>query len=51
MKRIAIQSQDFDIAAELAALEALGGGGVASFTGVVRAAAGSSRSNSNIIRR
>ncbi|PZU13172.1 MAG: molybdopterin synthase catalytic subunit [Sphingobium sp.] len=40
MKRIAIQSQDFDIAAELAALEALGGGGVASFTGVVRGGGG-----------
>lgn len=40
MKRIAIQSQDFDVAAELAALEALGGGGVASFTGVVRGGGG-----------
>ncbi|KMS57463.1 MULTISPECIES: molybdenum cofactor biosynthesis protein MoaE [Sphingobium] len=36
MKRIAIQTADFDVAAELAALEALGGGGVASFTGIVR---------------
>lgn len=36
MRRIAIQAEDFDVAAELAALEALGGGGVASFTGVVR---------------
>ena len=36
MKRVAIQAQDFDVAGELAALEALGGGGVASFTGVVR---------------
>jgi molybdopterin synthase catalytic subunit len=36
MKRIAIQTDDFDISAELAALEALGGGGVASFTGIVR---------------
>jgi len=36
MKRVAIQAADFDVAAELAALEALGGGGVASFTGVVR---------------
>ncbi|SEJ11841.1 molybdopterin synthase subunit MoaE [Sphingobium sp. AP50] len=40
MKRVSIQSQDFDIAAELAALEALGGGGVASFTGVVRGEGG-----------
>ncbi|QGP78689.1 molybdenum cofactor biosynthesis protein MoaE [Sphingobium sp. CAP-1] len=40
MKRIAIQSADFDVAAELAALEALGGGGVASFTGVVRGEGG-----------
>lgn len=31
-----VQTQDFDVASELAALEALGGGGVASFTGVVR---------------
>ena len=36
MKRVAIQADDFDISAELAALEALGGGGVASFTGIVR---------------
>lgn len=36
MKRISIQPDDFDIAGELARLEALGGGGVASFTGVVR---------------
>lgn len=36
MRRIAVQQQDFDAGAELAALEALGGGGVASFTGVVR---------------
>lgn len=36
MKRIAIQAADFDSGTELAALEALGGGGVASFTGVVR---------------
>ncbi|MEC3950025.1 molybdenum cofactor biosynthesis protein MoaE [Sphingobium sp. HWE2-09] len=36
MKRVSIQSADFDVGAELAALEALGGGGVASFTGVVR---------------
>lgn len=40
MKRIAIQSEDFDVAAELAALETLGGGGVASFTGVVRGGGG-----------
>jgi len=40
MKRIAIQPQDFDVAAELAALETLGGGGVASFTGVVRGGGG-----------
>ena len=36
MKRISVQAQDFDVAGEMAALEALGGGGVASFTGVVR---------------
>ncbi|EAT09095.1 molybdenum cofactor biosynthesis protein MoaE [Sphingobium sp. 10 DY56-G10] len=36
MNRVVIQVQDFDVAGELAALEALGGGGVASFTGVVR---------------
>jgi molybdopterin synthase catalytic subunit len=36
MRRIAVQAGDFDVAAELAALEALGGGGVASFTGIVR---------------
>lgn len=36
MKRVAVQREDFDIVGELAALEALGGGGVASFTGVVR---------------
>jgi molybdopterin synthase catalytic subunit len=34
--RIAAQEHDFDVGAELARLEALGGGGVASFTGVVR---------------
>jgi molybdopterin synthase catalytic subunit len=34
--RIAAQEADFDVAAELARLEGLGGGGVASFTGVVR---------------
>ena len=36
MKRVAIQPADFDVGAELAALESLGGGGVASFTGIVR---------------
>lgn len=36
MKRVAIQAEDFDAATQLAALESLGGGGVASFTGVVR---------------
>ncbi|ETI63906.1 molybdenum cofactor biosynthesis protein MoaE [Sphingobium sp. C100] len=40
MKRVAVQPQDFDAAAELAALEALGGGGVASFTGIVRGEGG-----------
>lgn len=34
--RVAAQEADFDVAVELARLEALGGGGVASFTGVVR---------------
>ena len=34
--RVAAQEADFDVAAELARLEGLGGGGVASFTGVVR---------------
>lgn len=36
MKRIAVQTGDFDVGVELAALETLGGGGVASFTGIVR---------------
>lgn len=40
MKRVAVQAGDFDVAVELAALEALGGGGVASFTGVVRGGGG-----------
>jgi len=40
MKRVAVQTEDFDVGAELAALEALGGGGVASFTGVVRGEGG-----------
>jgi molybdopterin synthase catalytic subunit len=34
--RVLVQQADFAIGAELARLEALGGGGVASFTGVVR---------------
>jgi molybdopterin synthase catalytic subunit len=34
--RILVQEADFDVGGELARLEALGGGGVASFTGVVR---------------
>jgi len=34
--RVHVQEADVDIGAELARLEALGGGGVASFTGVVR---------------
>ncbi|SCW88673.1 molybdopterin synthase subunit MoaE [Sphingobium faniae] len=40
MRRIAIQTEDFDASAELAALEGLGGGGVASFTGIVRGEGG-----------
>ncbi len=36
MIRVSVQPQDFESGAELAALEALGGGGVASFTGIVR---------------
>lgn len=36
MKQISIQAEDFDAVAELAALEETGGGGVASFTGIVR---------------
>lgn len=36
MNRVSIQAEDFDPAIELAALEASGGGGVASFTGIVR---------------
>jgi molybdopterin synthase catalytic subunit len=40
MRRISIQTEDFDAAIELAALEALGGGGVASFTGIVRGEGG-----------
>jgi molybdopterin synthase catalytic subunit len=38
--RVTAQEADFDVAAELARLEALGGGGVASFTGVVRGEGG-----------
>lgn len=34
--RVESRTADFDVGAELARLEALGGGGVASFTGVVR---------------
>ena len=33
---VRVQAEDFDPGAELALLEALGGGGVASFTGIVR---------------
>ncbi|MET0371215.1 MAG: molybdenum cofactor biosynthesis protein MoaE [Sphingobium sp.] len=36
MKRVSVQPRDIDTADELAALEALGGGGIASFTGIVR---------------
>lgn len=36
MSLVSIQADDFDVGAELAALESLGGGGIASFTGVVR---------------
>lgn len=36
MRRVSIQAEDFDPAVELAALEGAGGGGVASFTGIVR---------------
>lgn len=36
MIRASVQAEDFDPAAELAALEMLGGGAVASFTGLVR---------------
>lgn len=38
--RVLAQEADFDVGAELARLEALGGGGVASFTGVVRGEGG-----------
>lgn len=40
MIHISVQAGDFDSGAELAALETLGGGGVASFTGVVRGSGG-----------
>jgi molybdopterin synthase catalytic subunit len=40
MSVVSIQTQDFDPAIELAALEASGGGGVASFTGIVRGEGG-----------
>lgn len=36
MRRISVSEADFDAAGEIAALEALGGGAVASFTGIVR---------------
>lgn len=40
MRRIVIGERDFDVAALLAELEALGGGAVASFTGLVRGEGG-----------
>ncbi|HKY83132.1 MAG TPA: molybdenum cofactor biosynthesis protein MoaE [Sphingobium sp.] len=40
MSRVSIQAENFDVAAELTALEACGGGGVASFTGIVRGEGG-----------
>lgn len=40
MIRVSVQPQDFDPGVEMAALERLGGGGIASFTGVVRADGG-----------
>lgn len=36
MIRVSLQAEAFDAGAELARLDALGGGGVASFTGIVR---------------
>jgi len=36
VRRICVQTEDFDSGAELARLETLGGGAVASFTGLVR---------------
>ena len=38
--RILVDTGEIDVGAELARLEALGGGGVASFTGIVRGGAG-----------
>lgn len=38
--RVLVTAEDIDIGAELARLEALGGGGVASFTGIVRGGKG-----------
>lgn len=40
MSAVSIQAGNFDVGAELAALEAMGGGGVASFTGIVRGEGG-----------
>lgn len=40
MIRVSVQSEGFDPGAELAALEGLGGGGIASFIGIVRADGG-----------
>lgn len=40
MIRVHVQAEGFDPGAELAALEGLGGGGIASFTGIVRADGG-----------
>jgi len=37
---VRVEKADFDVGAELARLEALGGGGVASFTGIVRGGGG-----------
>ena len=37
MIRISVQTDTIDVAAELAAVERLGAGGIASFTGIVRA--------------
>jgi molybdopterin synthase catalytic subunit len=37
---VSVQTHDFDTGAEIVALEALGGGGVATFTGVVRGEGG-----------
>lgn len=40
MIRIAVQTDDFDVGIELGGLESLGGGGIASFIGVVRGGGG-----------